>query len=242
MAGNYITSVDLLVFPSGKKILKYIDPDITDGEKTTALNQIVTDAEQYVDEHLRGRTAVPALHIVSQCRQIALEYARSLVLRDNYLFNGATDEKEKKNLYLEEAERLLNAISFGATYSAVTANPQNKGNGTLGTIRVDDNITLTEDWIVQCTSTNYFSVTGFITGPLIDLYVPDGQYPVQADGDFDYESHRRVSFKITAGVTAFQLYDEFRFTTYAASALRSTQTSPIEVTYQGSGKSYPTDY
>lgn len=244
MAGNYITNVNQLVFPFGKKMSNYLASNITDEEKTLALNQLITDSEQYVDEQLRGRTATPALHIVSQCRQIALEYSRSLILRDNYLFNGAEDEKEKKNLYLEEAQRLLDAISFGASCSVITVNAQNTGNGTLGSIVVDDRFTVTEDWVIQCNSApSYFSVVGSVSGALTDCYVPDGQYPVQADGDLDYENHRRVSFKIVAGATAFKLYDEFRFSTYAASSLKFIFTTPIEVTYAGAGTPYPTtDY
>ena len=82
-AGNYITSISLLVFPNGAKFNSFIDPDLTYAEKTTAQELVIAEAENWLDNQLKGRTAIPATHIQSACKQIALEYARGMILRDN---------------------------------------------------------------------------------------------------------------------------------------------------------------
>ena len=114
MAGNYITNVNLLVFPNGRKFEKLLDPDLKQSEKDTALDLIITEAENWVDSQLKGRTAIPATHVLSDCKQIALEYARALMFRDNPIITDDDKEKRAKQ-YFEQAENFIKLLQFGAS-------------------------------------------------------------------------------------------------------------------------------
>jgi len=222
MAGNYITNVNLLVFPNGKKFESYLDGDLKQSEKNTALDLIVTEAENWVDSQLKGRTAVPATHIISDCKQIALEYARALMLRDNPIITDDDKEKRAKQ-YFEQAENMIKGLRYCASADVAVASSQNTGDGTISVIAVDDNETITESWIVRCISEGdpSFDVIGSKTGALNPYDITDGVYPTQADSE-KYGDQRKLSFTITAGATDFADEDEFTFKTYAASWNKET--------------------
>ena len=217
-AGNYITSVSLLVFPNGAKFQNFIDSSLTHAEKTTAQELVITEAENWLDNQLRGRTATPATHIQSACKQIALEYARGMILRDNPIIKDE-DREERAKAYFERAEKLLESLRYGASATVPVAAAQNTGNGTISAIAVDDEYPLTEDWIIRCISETEptFEVVGSFTGELYPYDITDGVYPVQADSERIPEEQRRISFTITAGNVAFAEEDEFTFKTFAPS-------------------------
>ena len=216
MAGNYITSTTMLVFPNGEKFEKSLHPDLTQSEKDTALDLVITESENWVDNQLKGRTAIPATHVTSACKQIALEYARSLMLRDNPIITDDDREKREKQ-YFDRAEKLIGGLRYCASADTPTPSSQNTGDGTITAITVDDNETITESWIVRCISDTEptFEVIGSKTGVLYNYDITEGVYPNQADSE-KYEDQRKISFTITAGDTVFAEEDEFVFKTYAA--------------------------
>jgi len=215
--GNYISTTAQLVFPNGRNFDKSLDSDLLQSEKTTALALIIEEAENWVDNQLKGRTATPASHISSECKQVALEYARSLMMRDNPLIHDE-DKESRSKAYFDQAENLLKTLRFGASASVPVASSQNTGDGTISVITVDDEWTITEDWVVRCISISEptFEVIGSRSGVLYNCVVTDGVYPVQSVCE-KYDVQRRIEFTITAGDTDFAEEDEFKFTTYAAS-------------------------
>jgi len=217
MAGNYITSTSVLVFPNGRKFEKYLDPDLKQSEKDTALDLIITESENWVDNQLKGNTAIPATHIISDCKQIALEYARALMFRDNPIVTDDDKEKRAKQ-YFEQAENLIRNLRYGASADIPVASSQNTGDGTMSVVTVDDNETITESWIVRCISETEptFEVIGSITGALYNYDLTYEIYPDQYNSE-KYGDQRKICFVITEGEYAFVLEDEFTFKTYAAS-------------------------
>jgi hypothetical protein len=214
--GDYITDQTYLVFPNGNRFQTYMDPDISATEKATALDLIIEEAEAWVNDMLQGKTAVPALHAVQDCKRIALEYARFLILRDNYIFEK-NDREPVSGMYKDNAEAMLDNLRYPASASVPVASADNVGNGTMSAVTVYDEHTRHESWIVRAYNDHDFEVIGSLSGALIDYNINDGKYPVQADGDRTYRRERRLSFTITEGTTPFEQYDEFTFDTFQAS-------------------------
>ena len=215
--GDYIEDATYLVFPNGNRFQTYMDPDISADEKSTALDLIIDEAEAWVNRMLQGQTALPALHALADCKRIALEYARYLILRDNYIFEK-NDREPVSSLYLDNAQKWLDAMRYGASASVPVASPDNVGDGTISAVTVDDNTTRHEHWVVRAFNAGTdFQVLGSLTGALFNYDITEGKYPVQADGDKTYKQERRVSFTITEGAIPFEQYDEFTFDTFRAS-------------------------
>jgi len=209
--GNYITEKKQLVFPNGKLCRLYLDGKITEQEKDTALDQIIINAENWVNDQIRGSTVVPALHMASQCKMIALEYAYFLVLRDNYLFYGVEQVKSKSDLYLYEAKRLIKELSYEASASVPVALTQNTGDGVISVVTVESECTITEAWSIIFNGEFTYDIVGSGSGYLDSGDIRDngGTYPILEVG--------KIAFTITAGTTAFAQYDTFTFVTYGPS-------------------------
>lgn len=214
--GDYITNRTQLVFPNGNLFRKYLDPDISEPEKDAALDLVIVESEKWVNNLLQGMTAIPATHIRTELKQVALEYARYLILRDNYIFEK-NDREPVSGLYLTNAKELVSNLRYPASASTPVASSQNVGNGTITNVIIESDYTLTESWIVRAVNDHVWEVIGSCSGVLFDYDTNDGYYPVQSEEDRYYGPMRRVSFRITPGTTAFACTDEFTFNTYKAS-------------------------
>ena len=214
--GDYITNRTQLVFPNGNLFRIYLDNDISEAEKDTALDLIITESEKWVNNMMQGLTAIPATHIRTELKQVALEYARYLILRDNYIFEK-NDREPVSGLYLTNAKELIANLRYPASASTPAAAAQNTGNGTITAVIVDSEYTLTESWVVRAVNDHIWEVIGSVSGVLFDYDTDDGYYPVQDEEDRYYGPMRRISFRITPGTTPFVGTDEFTFNTYKAS-------------------------
>lgn len=217
--GDYITSIGQLLFPNGNLIKGYMDSDISEEESNTALAALITKSEIWVNNQLKGKTAIPGVHIDVELQEIALEYARFLVLRDNAVFEK-NDKEPISNLYLENARQLLKDLRYGASASVPVASSQNAGNGVMSSVTVDDRYTLKEGWIIRSIGGNDFEVYGSLSGALYSYDPNEGVYPNQYDAERIPDSMRRISFTITEGDIAFVAEDEFTFNTYSPSWMK----------------------
>jgi len=228
--GNYIKEINQLIFPNGKVFEDYLDGKITEQEKDNALYELIVNAENWLDSQLRGQTVTPALHIEAECKQIALEYTRYLVLRDNYLFYGAEEVKLKSDLYLNGAKSLLKILSYNASASIPVANDQNSGDGTISAVTVDSEYTITEDWTIVFDSEYTYDVFGSVSGYSYsgDIRLNGGKYPILGDGEVS-----SIYFTITEGEEYyFAAYDTFTFTTYGPSYIKTAiKTFDVELSY-----------
>ncbi len=224
MATTYCVNADI-VLDSGKSIDSLLDADLDaagitarkDAARLRAYNKIN-------DQHLIGKTVIPASHIAA-LKEIEIDLVISDIMTGSFSMEMAntSDWTEK---YVERAKEALESLRFDASSESAVADSQNTGDGTVGTIVVNDHFTVTELWTLISQNQNVFTVRGSLTGPLPNLTVGTA-YPEKDWGtvvnDYGLILHIReyeaypIYLTVTAGVTDFVQYDRFTFKTFAAS-------------------------
>jgi len=126
---------------------------------------------------------------------------------NQYLSLGNLAYTVRANVDLADAP----VITWSA--SAPAAGGGNVGNGTVGSLTVDQNTAVAETWTLTATNATTFTVDGSVSAPVPNATVGTPY------------SNGIVSFTITAGGTAFQAGDTFTFTVSS-----STQNNPLGAT------------
>ena len=227
MATTYCVNADI-VLDSGKSIDSLLDADLDaagitarkDAARLRAYNKIN-------DQHLIGKTVIPASHIAA-LKEIEIDLVISDIMTGSFSMEMAntSDWTEK---YVERAKEALESLRFDASSESAVADSQNTGDGTVGTIVVNDHFTVTELWTLIAQNLNVFTVRGSLTGPLPNLTVGNA-YPEKDWGtvvnDYDLILHIReyeafpFYLTVTGGAVDFVQYDRFTFKTFAASYYR----------------------
>lgn len=228
MGTTYCSNSDL-VLDNGKSVDAFLDSSLSKSNKTSRKDSARDRAYNYInDRYLRGRTVIPASHILA-LKQIEID----LVIADLMTGAFASEEFSQSDWtekYKERAEEALQNIRFDASYEAAEANSQNTGDGTVTGISVNNLFTKTEVWTLTALSATQFSVRGTITGNLPNADVgtayPEKEWTSQGVMDYglilssrNYEEYP-VYFTINAGDTAFVQYDRFTIRVYSASYFR----------------------
>ena len=227
MATTYCVNADI-VLDSGKSIDSLLDADLDATEITARKDAARLRAYNKInDQNLVGRTVIPASHIAA-LKEIEIDLVISDIMTGAFSMEMAntSDWTEK---YVERAKEALESLRFDASSESAVADSQNTGDGTVGTIVVNDHFTVTELWTLIAQNLNVFTVRGSLTGPLPNLQVGNA-YPEKDWGtvvnDYglllparEYESYP-IYLTVTGGAIDFVQYDRFTFKTFAASYYR----------------------
>lgn len=217
---------DELVLDSGKNLNAYFDVSLTDLEKLEQKERARIRAFNYINEnYLRGKTALPALHIPA-LKQIEIDLVITDLMTDSFSMETA-NVSEWTEKYKERAQKALDNLRYNASVDDIVADSENTGNGTVSTIVTNDNFTRTEKWILRASNATTFTVYGTLHGYLADLEVGT-KYPEKDWSsiikDYGLTLARELRFEefpisltITAGDAAFIQDDKFTFNAYAAS-------------------------
>ncbi|KKM21942.1 hypothetical protein LCGC14_1630360 [marine sediment metagenome] len=227
MATTYCVNADI-VLDSGKSIDSLLDADLSSSEKTERKDAARLRAYNKINEqYLVGKTPIPATHIAA-LKEIEIDLVISDIMTG--AFSGEiTNVSDWTEKYMERAKETLENLRFDASSESAVADSQNTGDGTVGTIVVNDHFTVTELWTLIAQNLNVFTVRGSLTGPLPNLTVGNA-YPEKDWGtvvnDYGLILHIReyeaypIYLTVTAGATDFVQYDRFTFKTFAASYYR----------------------
>lgn len=222
---TYSRSEDL-VLDTGKSLDAFFDVDLTDIEKKKQKEASRERAFNKInDEFLRGKTAVPALHIPG-LKQVEIDLVIADLMAASFTMETA-NSSEWQMKYEERALKALERIRFGASVKDATPEDDNTGTGLISNIEVNDEFTLTEKWILRASSAGKFAVSGSLHGYLQEITVGT-KYPekdwsgLYSDYGLSFQKSPRfeqypISLLITAGDVAFVRDDKFVFKTYAAS-------------------------
>ena len=227
MSTTYSTNAELLM-DDGKSIDSMLDVTLSRSKKTLQKDAARLRAYNKInDQYLQGRTVIPATHIAS-LKQVEIDLVISDIITGS--FSGETGNvSEWAEKYSERAEEILKNVRFDATSEDAVADSQNTGDGTVGTISINNEFTMTEKWVFIAQNANLFSVRGTLTKMLFNAEVGES-YPEKnwTETFMDYGMSMRskkyeeypISFTITAGSIDFVQYDRFTFKTYSASYYR----------------------
>lgn len=216
---------DDLVLDNGDTLDQFLLRTLTNTQKDERKARARQKAFNFInDNHLLGRTRLPAMHIPS-LREIERDLAISFMMGAS--FSGEeTNVSDWVNDYRDRAKDALKNLRWSATYTEPVANSENTGNGTIEIHAVFDHVTRTENWILRASGATYFSVYGSQSKwmPTIEVGV---RYP-EKDWDFGTTDYG-VSLKndkvwnefpfhltITGGATDFAQDDIFVFKTFSA--------------------------
>jgi len=227
MATTYSVNADI-VLDSGQSIDSLLDADLNSRQKTARKDAARLRAYNRINEQwLAGRTLIPATHIAA-LKEVEIDLVISDIMTGSFSMEtlNTSDWTDK---YTERAKEALEKLRFDASVEAASANSENTGDGTVGTVVVNDHFTITELWTLICLNATSFAVRGSKTGPLPNLTVGDA-YPKKDWGtvvnDYglllhtrEYESYP-IYLTVTGGSTDFVQYDRFTFKTFAASYYR----------------------
>lgn len=228
MAVTYCENSDL-VLDTGQDVSEFMKDSLNDTQINTRKDAARLRAYNKInDQHLIGRTLIPATHI-SGLREIEIDLVVGELMTGAFTMESS-NMSEWAEKYIVRAKEALENLRFSASAEAAAADSQNTGNGTVSAIVTNDEFTMTELWILRATSATKFSVHGTLNKWLPQAEV-DVQYPekdwsgsIEDYGLSLYRSPRYeefpISFLITAGATAFVQDDKFTFKTYSASFYR----------------------
>ena len=227
MGTTYCVNADI-VLDSGKSIDSMLDANLNSKQKTARKDAARLRAYNKINEqNLAGKTAIPASHIAA-LKEIEIDLVISDIMTGSFSgeMTNVSDWMEK---YAERAKEALENLRFDASAEDASADSQNTGDGTVGTIVVNDHFTVTELWTLIAQNANLFSVRGSLTGPLPNLTVGTA-YPekdwnsVISDYGLVMRSREYEAFPfyltVTGGSVDFVQYDRFTFKTFAASYYR----------------------
>jgi hypothetical protein len=217
-----------IVLDTGQQ-LKF-SSDINKASQGNLKDSTRVKAYNFINNKLRGRTAVPASHISGQVKEIEKDFVVGWLIAA-----GLTQERssisEWSQFYMDRAKEALENITFPASASSVSADSNNTGDGTMTISRLNDTYTMTEEWEIVYGGNNWFYVYGTKSGQLISLELgepyPDRERITVPDiydggGSGRYRRWGEYPFytTITDGGTSFVQYDRFYFTTYSSSYKR----------------------
>lgn len=227
MATTYCVNADI-VLDSGKSIDSLLDAELSSRQKAARKDAARLRAYNKINEqYLAGRTLIPATHIAT-LKEIEIDLVISDIMTGSFSMEmtNVSDWTEK---YVERAKEALENLRFDASSEDASADSQNTGDGTVGTIVVNDHFTVTELWTLIAQNQNVFTVRGSLTGPLPNLNVGNA-YPEKDWGtvinDYGLILHIReyeaypIYLTVTGGSADFVQYDRFTFKTFAASYYR----------------------
>lgn len=217
---------DELILDTGKSLDGYFDVSLTDLEKLEQKERARIRAFNFINEnYLRGKTAVPALHIPA-LKQVEIDLVIADLMADSFSMEMAntSDWAEK---YKERAAKALESLRYKASVDDIVADSENTGNGKVTNIEVKDDFTRTERWILRASSATTFTVYGTLHGYLSNLEVGT-KYPEKDWSsiikDYGLTLNREIRFEefpisltITASDIAFSQDDKFMFSTFSAS-------------------------
>jgi hypothetical protein len=224
---TYCKDADLAM-DTGKPIDTLFDTSLSDADiKKLKEKARVRAYNKINDHHLRGKTAIPAVHIPGLL-EIEKDLAIASLLKGAYTMQGPNISEWAKS-YEDQAIESLKMLRFGASADDVRPSSHNVGNGYVSEILTNDRSTVTEDWILKASASGRFNVWGSISGYLLDAEVGES-YPEKDWSHYveDYNFKRLynadenpdlypIQFTITQGSTEFAKNDTFVFRTYAAS-------------------------
>ena len=227
MATTYCVNADI-VLDSGKSIDSLLDAELNTRQKATRKDAARLRAYNKINEqYLVGKTLIPASHIAA-LKEIEIDLIISDIMTGSFSMEtlNTSDWTDK---YTERAKEALENLRFDASSENAVADSQNTGDGTVGTIIVNDHFTVTELWTLIAQNLNVFTVRGSKTGPMPNLEVGTA-YPEKDWGtvinDYglilrtrEYEAYP-IYLTVTGGATDFVQYDRFTFSTFAASYYR----------------------
>jgi hypothetical protein len=183
-------------------------------------------AYNFINNKLRGKTATPASHISGQLKEIEKDFVIGWLIAAG-LTQDAQSQSDWSQFYIDRANGALDGITYPASYSTVSSDSGNTGNGTLTISRASDTYTMTEEWELVYGGNNWWSVYGAKHGQLDDLETgtayPDRERilsPNTYDGGVTGKYRRWNEYPfhclIAEGATVFAIYDRFTFKTYKA--------------------------
>jgi len=228
MATTYSVNSDL-VLDNGKSIDDFLDATLSTTKKTERKDAARLRAYNHInDKYLRGKMVIPST--ISSLKQIEIDLVIADIMLGSFSgesFNTATEWAVK---YRERAEETLANLRFDASVEDAVAAGNNTGNGTVGSLSVNNQYTKTEIWNLTAQNSSYFSVRGSISGSLpnarVGIAYPEKEWTGGRYQDYNlvlsnlpYEEYP-IYFTIATGVIAFAVYDRFSFRTYAASYYR----------------------
>jgi hypothetical protein len=222
-----------LEMDTGRSVNALFDASLSDSDIKKVKEKARIRAYNKINDHyLRGKTAVPAVHIPGLL-EIEKDLALASLLRGAYTMEGPNISEWAKN-YEDNAIEALKVLRFGASAEDVVPSTHNTGNGYVSEIIVSDRITLTEDWVLKAMDSDDFTVYGSISGYLLDAEVgepyPDKDWSHHVE-DYNFKKFYNaddnpdlypIQFTITQGSTAFAKNDSFVFRTYQASFYKKT--------------------
>lgn len=241
MALTYTTNNSIILYTG--QHLKFAN-DINQASISNLIDNTRTQAYNYINNMLRGRTATPATdtEITVQLKEIEKNFVIGWLMGAG-LSGERGSESEWPKFYLDLAEKLLNKISFPASASVPVYESYNVGNGILTISKLNDMFTRTELWVATYEGNEYFSIVGSKSGRLPSLQV-DENYPdeelVTTSGLYDslilYSSLPWGEFpfycSISAGSVDWSLYDRLTWWTYSSS-FKSKITNAVRIRRTG---------
>ena len=203
------------------------DPD---DDPTTVYTQHRSWATAYIDNKLRGRTAVPVTAGDSTVDDTLAEAEALLIaqrlMKANFTQFGENTVSEQTFIQMKrDADKLLESVYFPASASTPAKLTSFAGNGTIA-VTIRDQFAYTGDWVVKCTNPGtsgavfrIWSNRGQVSERYWDYDLStDSQWP--SNLDFDNTSPedmiKNVTITITAGATAFAQGDTWVFRTYTS--------------------------
>jgi hypothetical protein len=218
-----------LVLDTGRSIDAMLDNSLNDNQKKAVKEDARTNAFNIInDQHLLGKTAIPAGHIPT-LKEIEKHLALSLLLRGAYTLESP-NRSEWIQDYEDKAIDALGKLRFCASAEDVVPDEENTGDGTVTEVRVIDEVTMTETWVLKAISSTEFSVYGTKTGYLrlltVDIMYPEKDWvKFRKDYNFIYPENDAdlkpelypIRLTVNSGNTDFVEGDKFTFRTFSAS-------------------------
>jgi len=209
---TYSTNSDLTLL-NGISIddpqLGFFISGLSQAEKDTLMESARTKAYNFINDKLRGKTAIPATHIPA-LKEIEIDLVFSYLIRDSHV-QETLNQSEWQPKY-EDAIKALENMQFDSSANVPEAGSENTGNGTMTVHSLNEEFTKTEIWLFTANSNNQFSVNGTKTGALPTLTI-DIRYP-----ENDWADWVKFPFYVTinSGSIDFAADDKFILETYAS--------------------------
>lgn len=235
---TYCVNSDIVLI-NGKTIVNYVDKGIT--LEAFELTEILDAAREAAynninDNFLRDKTAIPtdpaSPHIPS-LKEIEKNLVVAAIISSNFV-QRQIGNSELGDYYHKLADEALAKLQYPPSSDNISYRASNTGDGILTIVTLNKAKCLTEHWQIQVLSPLYATVIGSRTGPLGLRLKPDEQYPNPSEtglnrstdygfrhisGSPQYEDYP-FQILLTAGSTAWEIYDIIEFDTYSASRRR----------------------
>jgi hypothetical protein len=205
--------------------------DINKASQANLKDNTRVKAYNFINNKLRGKTAVPASHISGQVKEIEKDFVIGWLIAAG-LTQDTQSQSDWAQFYIDRAKEALDGITYPASYSTVSTDSDNTGNGTLTISRANDTYTMTEEWELVYGGNDWWSIFGSKSGtlPSLELAVayPDRERilsPDAYDGTITGRWKRWGEFpwygNISQGSVGWEIYDRLYFTSYSSSYKKS---------------------